>query len=123
MKVVTEKVVTERIATTKFIVLSLSLGLLMVLLSVPTAFAQKLDGKLLFATKTCLACHGADANTPLLPDYPKLAGQSRDYLLKQMIDIKSGARKNGNAAAMAGVMPLVNEQEMAAIADWLASLK
>ena len=50
----------------------------------------------------------------------ELAGQSADYAYNQMVDIKSGARANGQTAAMKGIMHLVNEEEMRAIADWLA---
>ena len=82
-----------------------------------------LDGAKLFAEKTCLACHGKDAKTPILPEYPKLAGQNELYAFRQMQDIKSGARANGNTAAMKGVMFLVTEDEMKAIAKWLSSLK
>ena len=81
------------------------------------------DGAALYSAKTCWSCHGKDAKTPLLPLYPKLAGQNRDYALNQMKDIKSGARNNGMAAAMQGVMGLVNEAEMGEIADSLSSLK
>jgi cytochrome c len=58
-----------------------------------------------------------------MPTYPKLAGQNADYLFNQMKDIKSGARSNGMTAAMKGVMPVVSEEEMRAIANWLATLK
>jgi cytochrome c len=85
--------------------------------------ALAIDGAELYVTKTCVACHGKDANTPLLPLYPKLAGQSPEYAYNQMVDIKNGARSNGMTAAMRGVMHLVNEEEMRAIADWLASLE
>lgn len=81
-----------------------------------------MDGAELYVTKTCVACHGKDANTPILPIYPKLAGQSPDYAYNQMVDIKSGARSNGMTAAMKGVMHLVNEEEMRAIANWLGTL-
>jgi cytochrome c553 len=81
-----------------------------------------LDGATLYMTKTCFACHGKDANTPLQPNYPKLVGQSKDYALAQMQDIKSGARNNGQTSAMKGVMGLVNDAEMAAIAEWLSNL-
>jgi len=81
------------------------------------------DGAKLFKTKTCFSCHGKDAKTPLLPTYPPLAGQNADYAFNQMKDIKSGARSNGGTAAMKGVMHLVSEEEMRAIADWLATLK
>ena len=44
-------------------------------------------------SRTCAACHGADGNSPP-PDFPKLAGQHSDYLIKAMNDYKSGKRKN-----------------------------
>jgi cytochrome c553 len=44
--------------------------------------------------KVCTACHGADGNTPLQPDFPKLGGQHYDYLLHSLRAYKSGARKN-----------------------------
>lgn len=81
------------------------------------------DGAKLYTEKTCLACHGKDAKTPILPDYPKLAGQSAGYAERQMLDIKSGARANGNTAAMKGVMPLVNEAEIKALAAYLSTLQ
>lgn len=85
-----------------------------------TAIAQ--DGATLYKEKTCMSCHGEDAKTPILPAYPKLAGQNADYLFLQLQDIKSSARKNGMSAAMAGIMQNVNEEEMRILADWLASL-
>ena len=57
-----------------------------------------------------------------MPTYPKLVGQNADYLFNQMQDIKSGTRNNGMTVAMKGVMHLVSEAEMRAIADWLATL-
>lgn len=87
------------------------------------AAGAKLDGAKLFVERTCVACHGKDAKTPILPEYPRLAGQSPVYALHQMQDIKSGARANGNTAAMKGVMHLVTDDEMKAIADWLGTLK
>jgi cytochrome c len=93
-------------------------------LAVPAqAAAPTADGATLFAKKTCLACHGKDAKTPILPTYPKLAGQSAEYAYNQMVDIKTGARNNGQTAAMKGIMPLVSEEEMRTIANWLATLQ
>jgi len=81
-----------------------------------------LDGAKLYRERTCIACHGADAKTPILPEYPKLAGQNPKYLAAQVRDIKSGARSNGNTAAMKGVLQLVNDREIDAIADYLSKL-
>ena len=88
-------------------------------LSAP-AFA--LDGAELYTKKTCVACHGKDAKSPILPIYPKLAGQNPDYAYNQMKDIASGARANGQTAAMKGIMHLVSDEELRAIADWLSTL-
>ena len=81
------------------------------------------DGAKLYQEKTCVACHGKDAKTPLLPIYPRLAGQSSAYAEQQMKDIKSGARANGQSAAMKGVMHLVSDAEIKALADYLSKLK
>ncbi len=81
------------------------------------------DGASLFKTKTCIACHGADANTPIMPIYPKLAGQNADYAYNQMMDIKSGKRANGQSAAMKAVMGMVSDSEAKEIAQWLSTLK
>ena len=85
--------------------------------------ALALDGAKLYQEKTCVACHGKDAKTPLTPIYPKLAGQSAGYAEAQMKDIKSGARSNGQTAAMKGVMHLVSDEEIKALADYLSKLK
>lgn len=81
------------------------------------------DGAKLYAEKTCVACHGKDAKTPLLPAYPKLAGQNSAYAEQQMKDIKSGTRSNGQSAAMKGVMHLVTDAEIKVLADYLSKLK
>lgn len=78
-------------------------------------------GAKLFKEKTCLACHGKDAKTPILPDYPRLAGQNAAYAERQMLDIKSGARANGNTAAMKGIMHLVTEEEIHTLSLWLSA--
>lgn len=81
------------------------------------------DGATLYKEKTCVACHGKDAKTPLAPNYPRLAGQSAAYAEAQMKDIKSGARNNGQTAAMKGVMHLVSDAEIKILADWLSKQK
>lgn len=83
-----------------------------------------LDGAKLYMEKTCVACHGKDAKTPLkgMP-YPKLAGQNAAYAEAQMKDIKSGARNNGQTAAMKGVMHLVSDEEIKVLSIYLSNLK
>ncbi len=70
-------------------------------------------------TVACGACHGADGNS-LAPAFPKLAGQHPDYLLKQLKDIKSGAR---SVPAMTGQLDALNDQDFEDIAAYYASQK
>lgn len=82
------------------------------------------DGKALFTDKGCVACHGEDAMTPIQEGFPKLAGQDATYVLNQLKDIKSGARKNGQSAeSMKPVVEDLSEGDMKALADYLGSLK
>jgi cytochrome c len=85
--------------------------------------AEPLDGAAVYTGKTCFTCHGQDGNTPIMAGYPRLGGQDPDYAYAQMVDIKSGVRNNRQSVAMRPVMNVVNEVEMRAIADWLATLK
>lgn len=65
----------------------------------------------------CAACHGADGNSAS-PQFPKLAGQSAIYLIKQLEDFKSGARKN---PIMNGIASGLSKKEMADLASWFSS--
>jgi len=67
----------------------------------------------------CAACHGADGNSPS-DMFLKLAGQHESYLVKQLADFKSGARKN---ATMAPMVASLSEQDMADVGAFYASNK
>jgi len=92
------------------------------LLVLSPAAVLSADGEKLYQTKTCFTCHGKDGKTPLLPMYPKIAGQNQAYTLQQLTDIKSGARSNGQSAAMKGVMGLVSEDEMKSLSEYIATM-
>lgn len=70
------------------------------------------------AEKICAACHGVDGNKSLTPDYPRLAGQNPDYLMKALNDYKAGARKDPVMGAQA--QPL-SANDIANLAAWFAS--
>lgn len=67
-------------------------------------------------TAVCMACHGPAGNS-LVPTWPKLAGQHPEYLYKQLMDFKSGARVNESMSPQ--VIPL-NEQDFADLAAYYA---
>ncbi|TYK66545.1 c-type cytochrome [Colwellia echini] len=64
----------------------------------------------------CAACHGADGNS-LAPIYPVLAGQSANYLAKQLEDFKSGDRKD---PVMAGMVAGLSPEDMHDLAAYFA---
>ena len=98
------------------------MGVSMAATFVNTAIAADLDGKKLFTDKTCHTCHGKDSNTPLLAGYPAIGGQGKEYLVQQITDIKTGKRNNAQAESMKGIMHLVSDAEIAAIATYVATL-
>jgi cytochrome c553 len=65
------------------------------------------------AVEVCAACHGADGNSPSA-DFPKLAGQHRDYLAKALRDYKSGKRKNPIMAGFATALSNDDIEKLAA---------
>lgn len=88
--------------------------------------AAALDGAELYKTKTCIACHGPGGDKPIMPTYPKLAGQNKQYLVQQTEAIMSGDRESPQTAAMKGALVTaegdwrVTKEEIAAISDWLS---
>ncbi len=84
----------------------------------PAAASKKPDMAKGQATYTavCAACHGADGNSGS-PEYPKLAQQHPEYLVKQLTEFKSGKRAN---AVMMGMSMSLSEEDMKNIAAWLS---
>ena len=52
-------------------------------------------------TSVCAACHGADGEGSSAANVPRIAGQSAEYLRKQLEDYASGARDNAIMANFA----------------------
>ena len=68
----------------------------------------------------CASCHGAAGNG--LPiQYPRLAGQHQDYTVAQLAAFKGGARKN--SLPMTTLAQRMSDNEMKAVADYIAGLK
>jgi cytochrome c553 len=88
--------------------------------SVPAAVTKPdlVSGEAKF-TALCVACHAADGNSGV-PAYPKLSQQHPEYLVKQLREYKSGARKN---AIMQGFAAQLSDADMINISFWLAEKK
>ena len=68
---------------------------------------------------TCFACHGTDGRSVgSVP--PSLAGQSRDYMLQQLMDFKVGKRP---ATIMHQHAKGYTDEQLALIAGYFASVK
>jgi cytochrome c553 len=66
----------------------------------------------------CAACHGPDAHG--VGDFPRLAGQHAQYVLKQLSSFQSNMR---NVAVMHGVAQSLRVTEMRAVAAYVESLQ
>jgi cytochrome c553 len=72
------------------------------------------------AGRRCASCHtDSYAGTK---GVARVAGQREDYLLKALRDYKSGQRSGGGQAAMAEVAFPLSEEEIEALAHYLAHL-
>jgi len=92
--------------------------LLVLLATVSVAHAAGDAGAGKGKAANCGACHGADGNS-MVGTFPKLAGQGAKYLLKQMKDIRDGAR---SVPTMAGQVDNMSDQDLADIAAYYAGL-
>ena len=77
-------------------------------------------GKQAAAGRRCASCHtDSFAGTKAVA---RVAGQREEYLLKALHDYKSGVRSGGGQAAMADVAYPLSEEEIEALAHYLAHL-
>jgi cytochrome c553 len=72
----------------------------------------------------CASCHGANYNKPVVPAYPKLAGQHADYLFATLRAYGTeGNPQVGRAnAVMSGQVKQFKRAELKAMADYLSTL-
>lgn len=75
----------------------------------PAAFAAK--------TASCAHCHGVDGNSSS-PIYPNLAGQTKEYLYKQIMAFKNGVRVNAMMSSSVGIL---TEEDVTELADYYSS--
>lgn len=73
----------------------------------------------------CTACHGPQGNGNAPAHYPTLGGQHAQYTKKQLVDFKAGNRgsdTNPNSVIMRQIAKKMTEEEMAAVAEYIAGL-
>jgi len=69
------------------------------------------------AAQTCQACHSADGNSTN-PQYPRLAGQHKNYLERALTEYRKGGRSN---PVMKGFAAGLSEQDVEDVAAWFSS--
>lgn len=84
------------------------------------------DENLILAGKTkaatCAACHGADGNTPSNQAWPKLAGQSAEYLSKELLDFQMAAKGGRNNPVMVALVANLTKTDITELSAYYASL-
>jgi cytochrome c553 len=76
-------------------------------------------GKQLAAKYQCSMCHGA--NLEGIGPVPALAGRSPSYTMRQLFDMKTGARRGPWSELMKPIVTSMSVQDMAAVAAFAAS--
>lgn len=70
------------------------------------------------AGAVCASCHMPDGNS-VIETFPKLAGQSAQYISKQLNDFKSGARQDDTMTGMA--FTVATDEDVANVAAFYAT--
>jgi cytochrome c len=79
------------------------------------------DGAALYQKFNCQICHGEEGRGGIRSGYPAISGQDRLYLIQQIIDIRDGARDNGQARLMRPLVEDLDDLGIQAIAKYLSS--
>lgn len=69
----------------------------------------------------CLMCHGKNGMGNGDAFFPRLQGQHHAYLVRQMLWIRDGFRKNGNALMAEKLKPMSDEQ-ISQLADYISRM-
>ena len=92
----------------------------------PAFAADAANGKVLVDAHNCAACHGANLNKPVSPEYPKLAGQHGDYIFYALRQYQMGTGNplfGRNNPIMAAQVQSLSQSDMKDIAAYIESLK
>jgi len=78
----------------------------------------------LLAKANCVSCHGENFSKPLVPTYPKIAGQHSDYLFAALKAYKTenNPRVGRGNAVMGAIAKQFNNAELKALAGYVGSL-
>lgn len=70
----------------------------------------------------CTGCHGPAGMGMPLANFPRIAGQNVDYMIKALKDFRAGTRINGPNGMMRGVTAHMTDAEIEAVAEYAHGL-
>jgi cytochrome c553 len=70
----------------------------------------------------CASCHGADGRSTVMPQYPKIGGQTAEYVVNALKAYRDGRRLGTYAAIMAAVAKPLSDADIANLAAYVESL-
>ena len=80
-------------------------------------------GNLKSGVAACTGCHAPSGSGNNPAGYPALGGQHADYIEKQLLAYRRGERRSGaNAQIMQGVAQYLSDDEIKAVANYIAGL-
>ena len=80
-------------------------------------------GNLQTGIPACQACHGPMGSGTAGIGYPQLGGQYVEYTLAQLKAFKEGTRSNDDKELMRSIVEKMSDEDMDAVANYIASLK
>lgn len=71
----------------------------------------------------CINCHGPKGvgRAPDISQFPRLVGQHKDYIVKQLQDFRAGTRSNDPAGMMSDIARKLSDDEIQAVAEYLSA--
>ena len=97
---------------------------LLALLASPAARPAAPDAVALGREKyvQCASCHGSDGRSTVIPQYPKIGGQSAPYVVNALKAYRDGRRLGTFAAVMAEVAKPLSDADIVNLAAYVESL-
>jgi cytochrome c553 len=70
----------------------------------------------------CASCHGADGQSTVMPQYPKIGGQSGAYVVIALKAYREGRRQGTFASIMSEVAKPLSDADISNLAAYVESL-
>jgi cytochrome c553 len=81
------------------------------------------EGNMQSGVYGCINCHGerGKGKAANITQFPRIGGQHRDYILKQLGDFRAGNRKNDPGGMMGDIAKKLSADELKAVAEYLSA--